>query len=118
MMGENEKKPSPPGVGCYKKKWNGHKKKHHGPSKPTVHVEEKFIGGKDELDGNHFDCTGYGQSDRFFRTVQKITDHIRQEYKCGGISRTEVMTQTVTIIPMPTRTVGTSGWGCYNLNST
>ena len=35
-MGENEKKPSPPGGGYYKKKWNGHKKKQHGPSKPTV----------------------------------------------------------------------------------
>ena len=105
-MGENEKKPSPPGGGYYKKKWNGHKKKQHGTSKPAVRVE-KFVGGKEELDGNHFDCTGYGQSDRFVKTVQKIADYIGQEYKCGGISRCEVMTQTITTIPMPRRPVGT-----------
>ncbi len=60
------------------------------------------------MDGNHFDCTGYGQSDRFVKTVQKIADYIRQEYKCGGISRTEVMTQGMSIIPLPTRPVGTT----------
>ena len=79
-MGENEKKPSPPGGGYYKKKWNGHKKKQHGTSKPAVRVE-KFVGGKEELDGNHFDCTGYGRSDRFVKTVQKIANYIGQEYK-------------------------------------
>ena len=74
-MGKNEKKPSPPGGGYYKKKWNGDKKKQHGPSKPTDVCPEKFQGGKEELDGNHFDCTGYGQQlDRFVKTVQKITD--------------------------------------------
>ena len=101
-MGENEKKSS----GYHKKKWNGHKKKNNGQNKTTARVE-KFQGGKEELDGNHFDCTGYGQSDRFVKTVQKIADYIGQEYKCGGISRTEVMTQSVTIIPLPTRPVGT-----------
>jgi hypothetical protein len=39
----------------------------------------KFQGGKEELDGNHFDCTGYGQSDRFMKTVQKIADYIGQK---------------------------------------
>ena len=57
-MGENEKKPLPPGGGYYKKKWNGHKKKQHRTNKPAVRME-KFVGGKEELDGNHFDCTGY-----------------------------------------------------------
>jgi hypothetical protein len=103
-MGEDDKKPSPPGGGYYKKKWN--KKKPTG-AKPAVVRPEKFQGGKEELDGNHFDCTGYGQSDRFVKTVQKIADYIAQEYKCGGISRTEVMTQGVVIIPTPTRPVGT-----------
>ena len=39
--------------------------------------------------------------------MQKIADCIGQEHECGGISRCEVMTQTVTIIPTPTRPVGT-----------
>ena len=103
-MGEDEKKPSPSGGGgCYKKKW---KKKQHG-TKP-IPRPEKFVGGEDELDGNHFDCAGYGQSDRFVKTVQKIADYIGQEYKCGGISRIEVMTQGVTIIPLPVRPVSRS----------
>jgi hypothetical protein len=64
----------------------------------------KFQGGKEELDGNHFDCTGYGQSDRFMKTEQKIADYIGQEYKSGGITGgTEVMTQTPVNIPLPTR---------------
>jgi hypothetical protein len=104
-MGENDKKPSSSGGGHYKKKWNTNKKKQF-PSKPAIRPE-KFIGGKEELDGNYFDCTGYGQSDRFVKSVQKIADYIGQEYKCGGVSRTEVMTQEMVIIPMPTRPVGT-----------
>jgi hypothetical protein len=68
----------------------------------------KFQGGKEELGGNYFDCTGYGQSDRFMKTVQKIADHIGQEYKDGGITQTEVMTQTVVIIQAPTRPIGVS----------
>ena len=103
-MVEDDRKPSPSGGGYYKKKkWN--KKKPTG-AKPTIRPE-KFQGGKEELDGNHFDCAGYGQSDRFVKTVQKIADYIGQEYKCGGVSRTEVMTQEVVIIPTPTRPVGT-----------
>jgi hypothetical protein len=106
-MGENDKKPSPSGGGYYrgKKPWNNSKKKQLG-TKPATRPE-KFQGGKEELDGNHFDCTGYGQSDRFVKTVQKIADYIGQEYKCGGVSRTEVMTQGVVTIPLPTRPVGT-----------
>jgi hypothetical protein len=77
-MGENEKKAShPPGGGHHKKRWSNHKKKQFW-TKPTVRPT-KFLGGKDELDGNHFDCTGYGQSDRFVKTVQKIADYIGQE---------------------------------------
>jgi hypothetical protein len=105
-MGENDKKSSHPSGGPYKKKWNHHKKKQSRPE-PTARPD-KFLGGKEELDGNHFDCTGYGQSDRFVKTVQKIADYIGQEYKCGGISRTEVMTQKVTVIPLPTRPRGTT----------
>jgi hypothetical protein len=89
-MGESDKKPSPPGGGYYKKKWNNNKKKPTG-AKPAVRPD-KFQGGrKEELDGNHFDCTRYGQSDRFVKTVQKIADYIGQEYKCGGTSCTKVM---------------------------
>jgi hypothetical protein len=116
-MGENEKKAShPPGGGHNKKRWNNHKKKQFG-TKPTAR-QTKFLGGKDELDGNHFDCTGYGQSDRFVKTVQKIADYIGQEYKCGGISRTEVMTQVMTIIPMPARPTGTSVTDANNVITT
>jgi hypothetical protein len=56
---------------------------------------------------NYFDCTGYGQSDRFMKTVQKIANYIGQEYKCGGLTRTEVMTQSPVLIPAPTRLVST-----------
>ncbi len=45
--------------------------------------------------GNLFDCAGYGQSDRFVKTAQKIDDYIAQEHKCGGVSRADVMTQGV-----------------------
>jgi hypothetical protein len=105
-MGENEKKSSHPGGGHFKKKRNHHRKKQSG-AKPIARPN-KFTGGKEELDGNHFDCTGYGQSDRFVKTVQKIADYIGQEYKCGGISRTEVITQKVTTIQLPARPTGTS----------
>lgn len=87
------------------RRW-GNRKKRNG-NKPTV-PRIKFQGGKEELDGNYFDCTGYGQSDRFMKTVQKIADYIGQEYKCGGVTRTEVMTQTPVVIPMPTRPVSIS----------
>ena len=106
LMGEQEKKPSTmAGDGSSKKKW-GNRRKRHG-NKPNAPPAVKFRGGKEELDGNYFDCTGYGQSDRFMKTVQKIADHVGQEYKGGGVTRTEVMTQAPVSIPMPTRPVGT-----------
>jgi hypothetical protein len=55
---------------------------------------------------NYFACTGYGQSDRFMKTIQKIAKHIGQEYKGGGITRTEVMTQAAVIIQAPVRPLG------------
>ena len=109
-MGE-QKKPataSSPG-GPPKKKWDKNKKQHHGnhPHKSQAQPE-KFRGGKDKLDGNYFDCTGYGQSNRFMKTVQKIADHIGQEYKSGGITRTEVMAQEHVTISLPTQPTATS----------
>ena len=103
-MGEVDKKPSHHGGGQNKKRWGNNKKKQH-VAKPIARTS-KFIGGKDELGGHHFDCTGYGQSDRFVKTVRKIADYIAQEYKCGSVTRKEVMTQGVMIIPQPTRPVG------------
>jgi hypothetical protein len=88
-----------------KKRW-GNQRKRNG-NKTTVQTV-KFQGGKDEFDGNYFDCTGYGQSDRFMKTAQKIADYIGQEYRGGGVTRTEVMTQTPVNIPIPTRPVSTS----------
>ena len=101
-MGEPGGKPS--GDRHFKKKWNNKKKQ--GPQPATQ--PPKFRGEKDELDGNHFDCTGYGQSDRFMRTMRKIADHIGQEYKSGGVTRTEVMTQTAVTISKSTRPKGTN----------
>jgi hypothetical protein len=80
------KKPAPAsatGESSSKAKW-GSRRKRHGNR--TAAQPAKFTGGKDELDGSHFDCTGYGQSARFVKTVQKIADHIGQEYKDGGIT--------------------------------
>jgi hypothetical protein len=105
-MGEPDKKslapPSSTTEGSSKKKW-GNRKKYHG-NKPTVPTV-KFRGSKEELNGHYFDCMGYGQSDRFMKTVQKMADYIGQEYKGGGITHTKVMTQTAVIILAPTRPV-------------
>ena len=108
-MGENDKKPSGSTDAPSKQKWNNRKKRHGNDrhQKPATH-HVKFSGGKDELDGNYFDCTGYGQSDRFVKTVQKIADYIGQEYKSGGITRTEVVTQTPVVIPVPRRLISIS----------
>lgn len=54
------------------------------------------------MDGNYFDCTGYGQTDRFVKTVEKIAI-IALTYKGGGITHKEVMTQTVEVISPPQR---------------
>ena len=89
-----------------KKRWDRNKKRHgNHPNKPHV---QPFRGGKDKLDGNYFDCTGYGQSNRFMKTVQKIADHIGQEYKSGGITQTEVMAQEHATIPLPIRPTATT----------
>jgi hypothetical protein len=87
-MGESDRKTEVSSSGD-KKKW---KKKYHGtkPAATAPARSEKFKGGKDELDDNYFDCTGYGQSDRFVKTTQKIADYIGQEYTCGDITRIEV----------------------------
>jgi hypothetical protein len=104
-MGEQEKKyTAGSSSNERKKKWGG-KKKHYGNKQVTPPA--KFRGGKDELDGNHFDCTGYGQSDRFMKTIEKIADHVGQEYKSGGVTRTEVMTQSPFSIAAPARPTGT-----------
>jgi hypothetical protein len=106
-MAKPDQKPpaaSSTGDASSKAKW-GNRKKRHGNRTAVQPV--KFTGGKDELDGNYFDCTGYGQSDRFVKTVQKIADHIGQEYKGGGITRTEVMTRTEVPIPSPPRPTDT-----------
>jgi hypothetical protein len=87
-----------------KTKW-GNRKKQNGNRTAVQPV--KFKGGKDELDGNYFDCTGYGQLDGFVTTVQKIANHIGQEYKGGGITRTEVMTQAEILVPAPPRPTDT-----------
>ncbi len=104
-MGEPEKKPvalPPPGDNSSKRNWRNRKKRHD--HKPVVKAVV-FRGGKEELDGIYFNCTGYGQSDRFLKTVQKIADYIGQEYKCGGLTRTEVMTQSPVLIPGPVRPI-------------
>lgn len=105
-MGESEEKKaqSKSGNGHYKKKW-GHGNRNRTTPKPSVRTE-KFQGGKAELNGNYFDCTGYEQSDRFVKTVQSIAEYVSQTYTCGGVSRKEVMTQKMVVILMPTRPTG------------
>jgi hypothetical protein len=79
------------------------------PRKQVVNrANGKILGEKEELGGNYFDCTGYDQSDRFMKPSQKIADHIGQDYKGGGLTQTELMTQTIVIIPTPTRPIGVS----------
>ena len=59
-----------------------HRKNKRQRYKPPVQQPTKFQGDKEELlDGNYFDCTGYGQSDRFVKTVGRITDLLAQDYK-------------------------------------
>jgi hypothetical protein len=81
-----------------------HSRRNDGKKSPIVRPA-KFQGGKEELGGFFFDCTGYDHSDRFMKTDQKIADHIGQEYKGGSITRTGVMTQTEVIIQAPTRPI-------------
>jgi hypothetical protein len=76
-MREENKSSAPTAGGPFKKKWNHHKKR-HGNKSPLVQPA-KFQGGKEELGGNYFDCMGYGQSDRFMKTVKKIANHIGQD---------------------------------------
>ena len=95
-MGEPEKK-VPTGDMPYKKKWgNGNRNKKRVGHRPQV-TPVKFKGGKEEIDGHYFDCTGYGQSDRFMKTVEKIAGYVGQDYKGGGLTCTEVMSQAVAI---------------------
>jgi hypothetical protein len=108
-MVEQDKKPQASSASDKQSKNKRWKKKRPG-NKPPVQPT-KLRGGKEELDGNYFDCTDYGQSDRFLKTVQKIAYHIGQEYKVGGITRTKVMTQASVVIPLPTRPVTTSVTG-------
>jgi hypothetical protein len=75
-MSEEKKSSAPAAGGPSKKKWNHHKKRHG--NKLPVFRPAKFQGGKEELGGNYVDCMGYGQSDRFMKTVQKIANHIGQ----------------------------------------
>jgi hypothetical protein len=107
LMGEDRKPSASPSNadGSHKKKW-GNRNRRHG-NKPTTSTVRPtaFKGGKAEMDGNYFDCTGYGQSDRFVKTVQKMADYVGQEYKGGGVTRTEVMHQEPVTIPAPTRPV-------------
>jgi hypothetical protein len=108
-MADQEKKASAaPAEGSSKKRWENRRKKRQGRNNHPPVQGEKFTGGKDELDGNYFDCTGYGQSNRFMKTVQKIADHIGQEYKGGGVTRTEVMSQTKTTLAQPSRPSSTT----------
>jgi hypothetical protein len=103
-MGEQDKKP-PAADGSSKKKWNNRKQRHVNKSNTPSF---KFHSVKDELKGNYIDCTGYRQSDSFMKTFQKMADYIDQEYKGGGITRTEVIMQAAVNIPMTTRPVSLS----------
>ena len=73
--------------------------------KPTVQPTKKFQGGKEELDGNYFDRTRYGQSDRFVKTVTRIDGLVGRDNKIGGGTTrcTEAMTQTNVVITVPVR---------------
>lgn len=106
-LGEPEKKPTalPPtgNVSPFKNNWRNRKKRHD--KRPIVQTAT-FLGGKDELDRNYFDCTGYRHSDRFVKTVQNIAGYIGQEYQCSGLTCTEVMTQSPVLIPAANRPAG------------
>jgi hypothetical protein len=104
-MVDQDKKPTASSASDGQSKNKRWKKKRTGNK--SVIQPTKFRGGKEELDGNYFDCTGCRQLDRFMKTVQKIADHIGQEYRVGGVTRTEVMTQVVVVILAPARPVGT-----------
>ena len=90
-----------------KKKWIKKNKRSGYKSSPAPIQPTKFQGGIDELEGNYFDCTGYGQADRFVKTVAKIADLVGQNYKNGGNTRTEVMTQASVPVTAPVRPTAT-----------
>lgn len=57
------------------------------------------------MDGHYFDCSGYGQRDRFIKTVEKVMS-ICLTYTCGGTTHAEVKTQVVKLLVAPTRPRG------------
>ena len=103
-MAEPDAKSSTTTGGTQQKKWNRRNKCHR--YKPTVQPT-KSQGGKEEVDGNYFDCIRHGQSDRFVKTVGRIANFAGQDDKIGGITRTEVMTHTNVVITVPVRSRGT-----------
>ena len=107
-MAESDAKPSATSGGSSsKKKWIRKSKRPGHKTSPSPVQPTKFQGGIDELEGHYFDCTGYGQADRFVKTVAKIADLVGRNYKSGGNTRTEVMTQASVPITAPTRPTGT-----------
>ena len=83
-MGKTDKKPSTTDGGSQSglhKKYRNRRKRNN---KPTVARPEKFQGEKDEMDGNYFNCTGYGQLDRFVKTVQKMAATLAKNTRTEG----------------------------------
>ena len=106
MVESDAKPPATSGGSLSKKKWIKKNKHPDYKSSPAPIQPTKFQGGIDELEGNYFDCTGYGQADRFVKTVAKIADLVGRNYKSGGNTRSEVMTQaSVPINTAPVRPV-------------
>jgi hypothetical protein len=91
-MGERSTIPS-------KKKWNKKNKPIDNGNKTMT----KFMDGNERMKGNYFDCTGYDQSDRFVKTVDRMAVMVGQDYRQGGTTRTEVETQEAIKIKEPTK---------------
>ncbi len=96
--------------GSPKKKWNKKNKPTESGNKTTT----KLVGGNVLMMNHYFDCTGYGQSDRFIETIGRMAIMVGQEYPYSGITKTEVETQEVILIKEPeepknTTTIGVTG---------
>ena len=84
MVESDAKPPATSGGSSSKKKWIKKNKRSGYKSSPAPIQPTKFQGGIKELEGHCFDCTGYGQADRFVKTVVKIAGLVGRNKKSGG----------------------------------
>jgi hypothetical protein len=107
-MAEQDRKPPSKNGGNGRRRWNNKKGKRNGPKSTQPN---KFHGGKEEMNGHHFDSSGYGAAEQYVKTNEMIAGFAAQEYSNSGDIRNEVLTETKIVIPLPPRPEDTVEYG-------